>query len=378
MIGGREDGIFQGFSEIQRRFFYNIVTEKYYIMTVSYAIMQETILQKKRVEACMHQSIHEYYYSVLPEQLHFAYVPERSAGEYREYRMLSGYGEGSFKMTGFHQQFVIMTADFTPIDTFEKVSEIARPYVEISRFETDSSSWRVGQRKLKPVEQGICCYVNTSRTVYSYCEAGEPARFTKILLTQDYFDSFIRERYGGSYSSSVSSLQYLTENPNSPQLNFVFQQIRDCTAVGTALQIYLESKVLEMLSLVTHHYNQADQYQRLPVKLDYKDRQALAKTIVHMKQDLAAYPTVSELARIADMSDSRYQLAFKHRYGTTVYEYLKNLRMNQALLLLRNSDYDVQAVAASVGYGNAGHFSGLFRKLYGVSPKKYRSMHGIK
>lgn len=65
-------------------------------------------------------------------------------------------------------------------------------------------------------------------------------------------------------------------------------------------------------------------------------------------------------------------------YGTTPYEYLKELRMNQALLLLNDSDYNVQTIAEKAGYTNAGHFSGLFKKTYGVSPKEYRDLHGIK
>ncbi|WP_349947087.1 AraC family transcriptional regulator [Lacrimispora sp. BS-2] len=225
---------------------------------------------------------------------------------------------------------------------------------------------------------GICCYANTSRTVYAYCEAGKPARFTKIMITQDYFDTFIHERYGDTYCNSLNTISYLTQNPNSPELNFIFQQIRDCTAMGTALQIYLDGKVLEVLSLVTHHFNQARQHTRLPVKLDQRDRRSLSKTITFMKKDLSAYPSVKELAKAASMSESRYQLAFKQVYGTTVYEYLKALRMNNALLLLRDSDFDIRTIAGMVGYSNAGHFSGLFKKLYGVSPKEYRLIHGIK
>ena len=76
------------------------------------------------------------------------------------------------------------------------------------------------------------------------------------------------------------------------------------------------------------------------------------------------------------MSDSRYQLAFKQVYGTTVYEYLKALRMNRALLMLNNSDLSISAVAEAVGYTNAGHFAGLFKKLYGLTPKAYRMMQG--
>ncbi len=326
----------------------------------------------------MQHSVHDYFATVLPAQLQFAFIPELSNDGYRYYRMRSEYGHGSFKLISFHEYFVILIADYTPAETFEKISEISQPYIEISQFETATSSWRVGKQKLKSVDPGICCYINTSRTVSAYCEAGKPVRFTKVLITQDYFDEYIQQSYGDSYKQTLDTISYLTRNPNSPELNFIFQQIRDCTAVGTALQIYLDSKVLEMLSLVTHHYNQARAHKRLPVRLDPKDRRALAKTITYMKKNLAAYPSMGELARLANMSESRYQLAFKQVYGTTVYEYLKELRMNYALLLLRDSDFTIRMIAGMVGYSNAGHFSGLFRKLYGLSPKEYRLMHGIK
>ena len=97
-----------------------------------------------------------------------------------------------------------------------------------------------------------------------------------------------------------------------------------------------------------------------------------------MKNDLAAYPTGEELAQIAGMSTARYQLAFRKYYGTTPYEYLKELRLNQALILLKNSDYGIATIAAKVGYHNSGHFAKLFKKVYGLGPREYRNLHGIR
>ena len=97
-----------------------------------------------------------------------------------------------------------------------------------------------------------------------------------------------------------------------------------------------------------------------------------------MKKDLSAYPPVNSLASVAGMSESRYQLAFKQVYGTTFYEYLKALHMNQALLLLKDSDYGIRTIAEMVGYTHTGHFSGLFKKKYGVASKEYRLIHRIK
>ena len=54
------------------------------------------------------------------------------------------------------------------------------------------------------------------------------------------------------------------------------------------------------------------------------------------------------------------------------------MRLNQALLLLKNSDYGIATIAAKVGYHNSGHFAKLFKKAYGLGPREYRNIHGIK
>jgi AraC-like DNA-binding protein len=335
------------------------------------------IVSEKRRELTLSQSIREYY-SAAPEMLHFAFIPERSREGDRYYRMLSEYGAGSFRQISFNGLFMIMIADFTPKETFEKITAIHEDYVEISQFETDSSSFKVGGRKLKRVERGICCYINTSKTVYSYCEARKPTRFTKILITRGYFDTFLKERYADSYDSSKHAMDFLKYNPDLPELNYIFRQIRDCQATGVSQHIYLESKVLEVLSLVTHYYEKTQNRKHIPVKVDKGDIRALERTVALLKKDLSAYPSIPELAKVAQMSAARFQMAFRQIYGTTVYEYLKEMRMNQALLLLENSDFSIQVIASMVGYKNAGHFAGIFKKTYGVSPKKYRNLHHIK
>ena len=313
----------------------------------------------------------------LPEALHFAKVQELSGDGTAYYRMLSDYGNGSCQLIRFEDDLLmILIADYTPKETFEKVSTISEEYMEISQFETDSSSFKIGGRKTQPVGKGIYCYVNTQKTTYVYCEKGKPVRFTKVILTRKYFDTYFRLHYGKGFEQSKPAQEYLLKNPNLPELNFVFQQIRDCQAEGQTLHLYLESKVMELLSLVIRGMEKEEKH--ISVKLDYKDIRSLKKTVTFMKKDLSAYPSGEELAQLAGMSPARYQLAFRKYYGTTPYEYLKEMRLNQALLLLKNSDYGIAAIAAKVGYHNSGHFAKLFKRAYGMGPREYRNLHGIK
>lgn len=316
------------------------------------------------------------YYMDLPDNLHLAHIPEKSSKDCKFYKMLSDYGSGCVRIMNFYDQFLIVIADFTPNYNFEKISNIKQEYFEISQFETDSSSFKVGGRAVKQVDRGICYYANTQRSVSVFCLAGKPTRFTKIIITKEYFDQFLQARFGGNYEASKNALNFLPENPNSPKLNFIFQQIKDCPAEGTARQLYMEGKVMEILSLVTHILKQ--KHPHLPVKLDGKDKRSLGKTITLMKNNLSAYPSISELAKVANMSESRFQMAFRQVYGTTAYGYLKVMRMNYALLLLQNSDDNIQNIALKVGYRNAGHFSKLFRETFGMKPQEYRNLHGVK
>lgn len=325
----------------------------------------------------MEQTVIEYYMD-LPKDLHFVRVEEQSSQGCDFYRMLSDYGTGTVRIMNFHTQFLIVLADFTPRQNFEKVSEIQQEYFEISQFETDSSSFKVGGRKIKQVDRGICCYANTRKTAYAFCEANKPTRFTKIIITRAYFDQFLQARYGDSYEMSQNALDFLIQNPNFPELNFVFQQIKDCPAEGSTRHLYMEGKVMEILSLVTHNRKQEQNRRHLPVKLDKKDKKSLEKAVTLMKKDLAAYPSIAKLAQTANMSPSRFQMAFRQVYGTTAYEYLKVMRMNYALLLLQDSDDNIRMVAFKVGYRNAGHFAKIFKEIFGMRPQEYRNIHQIK
>ena len=109
----------------------------------------------------------------LPEAMHFARVQELCGDGVFFYRMLSEYGNGTFQLIEFEDDLLlILIGDYTPKDTFEKITEISEDYMEISQFETDSSSFKIGGRKKNQVDKGIYCYLNTQKKTYTYRGTG--------------------------------------------------------------------------------------------------------------------------------------------------------------------------------------------------------------
>ena len=70
---------------------------------------------------------------------------------------------------------------------------------------------------------------------------------------------------------------------------------------------------------------------------------------------------------------SRAQLhrKMKEMTGLSISEFIRNIRLEQAVRLLKEQKINVTQVAYTVGFSNLAHFSTVFRKQFGVSPTEY-------
>ena len=69
---------------------------------------------------------------------------------------------------------------------------------------------------------------------------------------------------------------------------------------------------------------------------------------------------------------------FKKEMGITPLEYLTDLRMKKAEIMLSSlwtRDYSVSEIAELCGFDNALYFSRVFRKRFGCSPTQYAAAH---
>ncbi len=82
--------------------------------------------------------------------------------------------------------------------------------------------------------------------------------------------------------------------------------------------------------------------------------------------------TLSSLAERLGTSTRQLQRGFKARFGHSPLEHLIGIRLEQAKVLLEESDYPISKIAETVGYPDSYYFSRLFKKHCGMSPKSYR------
>lgn len=81
---------------------------------------------------------------------------------------------------------------------------------------------------------------------------------------------------------------------------------------------------------------------------------------------------VKDVANCVHLSYSHLSRLFKSWVGETVSQYIKKVRLNRAIYLLKCTQQDITCIARDVGYNSAYYFSNDFKKNMGVSPGNYR------
>ncbi|WP_324671480.1 AraC family transcriptional regulator [Hymenobacter sp. GOD-10R] len=132
---------------------------------------------------------------------------------------------------------------------------------------------------------------------------------------------------------------------------------------------YMQIKVQELLYLVFHKLSLRESAAHQPIN------SVDAARLLHVRQailrDLSAPPVLRELAHLAAMSETKLKQLFKQTFGTPIYTYYQQARMEEAAFLLKHGRHSVAQAGYELGFSNLSHFSRLFEKHYGQKPKKY-------
>ena len=83
-----------------------------------------------------------------------------------------------------------------------------------------------------------------------------------------------------------------------------------------------------------------------------------------------------EIADAVYLTPDYANRVFKDAYGLSIKDYLTDLRMQKAQLLLRDEANTIGEVAAQVGFDNFSYFSTQFKKYTGLTPNEWKRQNG--
>lgn len=157
-----------------------------------------------------------------------------------------------------------------------------------------------------------------------------------------------------------------------PAKHGLLSQILHCPYRDGLRKLFLESKVLELLTIQINDYIKAQTGQspaRLALCPSDVERIHHARDI--LVSDLENPPNIPELAALAGVNERKLKTGFRQVFETSVFGYFREYRMQKAHEFLQLGNSNVTEVAYAVGYQSLSHFSHAFRERFGTLPKEF-------
>jgi AraC-like DNA-binding protein len=159
----------------------------------------------------------------------------------------------------------------------------------------------------------------------------------------------------------------------SPLVRAMYLRLKERKATQAWLgdQFFAVAKALQGVRVKGHR-----QARRIPAK-KMATKVELYRRLLRGKDYLDSFfgeeTRLEKVASVACLSPCHFHRLFREVFGETPNQYLQRRRLTNAQQLLRSTDRTVTEICLEVGFESMTSFSALFRKIYGCSPREYRS-----
>ncbi|MCB0632354.1 MAG: AraC family transcriptional regulator [Saprospiraceae bacterium] len=140
---------------------------------------------------------------------------------------------------------------------------------------------------------------------------------------------------------------------------------------------FAEAKTLELLALQLKQFDDDLDPDTRYVALKRYDLDRILKAKEILVSDLQNAPTIQDLAKLSGINQQKLKRGFKQVFGSTINQYLRDVRMETAKCLIMDGKSTIQDIAERVGYSNQSHFARRFRDKYGMLPKEALQCNAI-
>ena len=91
-----------------------------------------------------------------------------------------------------------------------------------------------------------------------------------------------------------------------------------------------------------------------------------------LRENLSHQWTVEEMAALVGLGTTAFSEKVKNYTGFSPLNYLINIRISEAIKLLKQQEVNVTDIALDIGFYSSQHFATTFKKLTGYTPREFR------
>ena len=286
-------------------------------------------------------------------------------------------GKGYIQGVCFKSGIQLVTMDYTlqhPIALKYTTPFPLPPSITFGfRLSGRSRGYPAGQKKgrdLKPGQAGCACFPGLD----GFTETTSTERVVRVLIRMD-LERFYSLAEGEADAlppqlENLSTRAFCHDAPIMPAMHATISQIFNCPYQGWAKNFFLEGKVLELVAHKIGQIEAVDSRKPDTRLLTSTDVDRIREAARLLAGDMEKSPDLNQLARTVGMCRSKLHRCFRMVYGITPFEYLRNRRLETAMLFLRDGRMNATQAAYAVGYSSPSYFTKAFKKYFGHLPSE--------
>lgn len=170
--------------------------------------------------------------------------------------------------------------------------------------------------------------------------------------------------YPGLFSKHKNFKLQKVSVSNFEQAKNVFDYVLNNYDKNEASQLSVLSKFYDILSIILP---------QLKTKKSKTIDLRINRVIEYIEKNYDHDISIDKLAKLCNMSVSRFFPCFKKAMGVTPIDYLNHYRINRAIILLMNSsEASIESISETVGFDSPAYFRRVFKKITSKTPREYR------
>jgi len=138
---------------------------------------------------------------------------------------------------------------------------------------------------------------------------------------------------------------------------------RELEGKDPATEWFVESAVLHLVGILIRKRQRR-----------HRDARWLHELTAYLQDNYSRNPPLQQLAALAQVHPVHLARYFKTRYGCTVGEYVRSIRIDRALKDITGSNKPIAHIALQHGFSDQSHLTRQVKRHTGLSPTKLRTM----
>lgn len=216
---------------------------------------------------------------------------------------------------------------------------------------------------------------------------GQHFHGAEITIYKKYFDEVIKPSFPKTIGFDNFIVNY-TYRYLPLEIASIIQNLRSLSQVDSLTPLYLESKILECIALISNEVHSSPEnaftnqlnYGDIKIGKDRRvtltasDANAIQKAYDILTKEACNPPTIKSLSKMVFLNEQKLKAGFSAKYHMSINQYTTSIRITMAENLLSTTDLSIDEISKIVGYNYSGNFIKMFKKVHGKTPLSFRKM----